>query len=230
MRETDLLIDKDKATVRGQTVEVLRLAIVSGRFRPGQHLVERELCRLLGVGRTSVREAVRQMEAEGLLTSVPHRGIEVSRITPEEAEQLYALRALLEGYSGRRCAQNATPDFMDAFDRAVEAFAVVAHQNGSAEMIEAKAAIYELLMSGSGNSFVRQTLTSMHNRINLLRFTSMAQPGRPERSVAEIREIARAIRARDPDRAERACRRHIEEAAKVAIDCMKSGAIREISV
>lgn len=228
MRDVDLLIDKDKATVRGQAVEMLRMAIVSGRFQPGQRLIERELCQLLGVGRTSVREAVRQMEAEGLLIGVPHRGMEVNRITIEDAEQLYTLRALLEGFSGRCCAQTASPEFMDAFDEAVEVFAKAAHQVGSAEMIRAKAVIYDLLMSGSGNSFVRQTLTSMHNRINLLRFTSMAQQGRPERSVAEIREIARAIRAQDPDRAERACRRHIEEAAKVAIECLKNGPMQEI--
>jgi DNA-binding GntR family transcriptional regulator len=222
MPDVNLRVDKDRTTLRGKVEETLRVAIINGTFKPGQRLVERELCELLDVGRTSVREAIRQLEAEGLLVSVPHRGPTVSRITAEEAEQLYSLRGLLEGYAGRQCALRATPQFKDEFDAAVEAFAEVAHENGSAEMIRAKAAIYDLLMEGSGNSFVRQTITSMHNRINLLRFTSMAQPGRPARSVAEIREIAGAIRAGDPERAEAACRRHIEEAARIAVGCMRN--------
>lgn len=222
MSDVNLLVDKDKVTLRGRVEEKLRLAIISGTFKPGQRLIERELCELLGVGRTSVREALRQLEAEGLISSIPHRGPMVSRVTIDEAEQLYALRALLEGYAGRCCAMRATDAFKDALDAAVDAFADVAAQGDVAAMIREKAAMYDLLLDGSGNPFVRQTLTSMHNRINLLRFTSMAQPGRIERSIAEIRDIAASIRAGDPVRAEAACRKHIEEAAKAALACMRA--------
>ena len=75
----------------------LRGAIASGRFQPGQRLVERELCELVGVGRTSIREALRQLEAEGLVHSIPNRGPVVSTISVAEARELYAVRALLEG-------------------------------------------------------------------------------------------------------------------------------------
>ncbi len=71
----------------------LRSAIGSGLFKPGQRLIERELCEQVGVGRTSIREALRQLEAEGLVTTIPHRGPIVSTISVEEAEQLYDLRA-----------------------------------------------------------------------------------------------------------------------------------------
>lgn len=229
MAEIDLQVEKDKTTLRGRVEEKLRLAILTGTFKPGQRLIERELCELLGVGRTSIREALRQLEAEGLIDSVPHRGPVVRTITIAEAEQLYALRALLEGYAGRRCAMRADEAFKTALDEAVEGFVAAALGGEAASMIEAKAAMYDLLLDGSGNPFVRQTLTAMHNRINLLRFTSMAQPGRIAHSIAEIREIAAAIRAGVPDRAEAACRFHIEQAAKAAIDCMKAGALAKDS-
>ncbi|MFX7764224.1 GntR family transcriptional regulator, partial [Acinetobacter baumannii] len=70
---------------------------------------ERELCEQTGVGRTSIREALRQLEAEGLVTTIPHRGPVVSTITADEAAQLYDLRALLEGYAGRECARRRDP-------------------------------------------------------------------------------------------------------------------------
>ncbi|HWD15746.1 MAG TPA: GntR family transcriptional regulator, partial [Casimicrobiaceae bacterium] len=85
------------APVRSQTVGNLRNAILTGRFAPGARLVEAELCRLLGVSRPSVREALRQLEAERLVVITPFKGPAVARIEWPEAEQIYEVRALLEG-------------------------------------------------------------------------------------------------------------------------------------
>ncbi len=74
MSEMDLNVSREAVTLRMRVEDKLRSAIASGIFKPGQRLIERELCELTGVGRTSIREAVRQLEAEGLITSVPHRG------------------------------------------------------------------------------------------------------------------------------------------------------------
>ncbi len=221
MARVNLQIAKQSATLRGQVEEKLRLAISDGIFKPGERLIERELCESLGVSRTSVREALRQLEAEGLITSVPHRGPVVSTMSVDEAEQLYALRALLEGYAGQRCAELATASFKQRLREAVETFAQAAASGERRALVVAKARFYDLLMEGSGNAFVKQTLTSLHNRINMLRFTSMTQPGRLERSVAEIRDIAAAIEAGDGGRAGEACRHHIEEAAKVALSYLR---------
>jgi DNA-binding GntR family transcriptional regulator len=218
--EVELHIPKQSATLRGLVEEKLRLAISAGKFRPGQRLIERELCETLGVGRTSVREALRQLEAEGLITVVPHRGPTVSTMSVEEAKQLYAMRALLEGYAGKQCAALGDEDFKTKLDHAVEEFARIAEGEDRSALVAAKEAFYGLLLSGSGNSFVGQALTGLHNRINMLRFTTMMQPGRIHHSIAEIREIAAAIRASDGNRAEKACRTHIEKAAEAALAWM----------
>jgi DNA-binding GntR family transcriptional regulator len=217
MSGMDLQIIRKSATLRLLVEEKLRSAIAIGRFKPGQRLIERELCELTGVGRTSIREALRQLEAEGLVTTVPHRGPSVSTITLEEARQLYAVRALLEGHAGREFARRREPEDLRDLNLAVKRFVQAAKTDDRSELIQAKTAFYLALMRGCGNMFVEQMLTIMHNRITVLRLTSMTSPGRLKNSVAEIKAIHDAIRDGDADRAEALCINHIEEAAKVAL-------------
>src|SRR4029078_4969135 len=96
---------EDVPTVRSMVAQKLREAIMSGKLKPGQRLLERELCEMTGVSGRSIREALRLLEADGLVTTVPHRGPVVSTISLEEAKQLYAARAILEGFAGRVCAR-----------------------------------------------------------------------------------------------------------------------------
>ena len=100
---------EDVPTVRSRVAQKLREAIMSGTLKPGQRLVERELCEMTGVSRPSIREALRLLEADGLVTTVPHRGPVVSTISLDEAKQLYAARAVLEGFAGRECARLRDP-------------------------------------------------------------------------------------------------------------------------
>jgi DNA-binding GntR family transcriptional regulator len=217
MPDSDLQISRQAATLRLMVEDRIRSAISTGRFRPGQRMRERELCGLLGVGRTSVREALRQLEAEGLITATPHRGPVVSTITYEEAQQLYAFRAVLESYAGQEFARRGSAAEMASLRAAVAKFEKVAAGSDQQQLLEAKTRFYSILMEGSGNIFVKQTLTQLHNRINLLRMTSMSRPGRLAHSVAELKEIYEAIRSRDTARAAAACRHHIEMAAEAAL-------------
>lgn len=221
MADSDLQVARQNASLRVQVEDKLRHAISSGRFKPGQRLVERELCELVGVGRTSIREALRQLEAEGLITSFPHRGPVVSSISYEEAAQLYSVRALLESFAGQQFAENGTADDITTLETAVAEFAEAAESGSGSRLITAKTAFYDCLMNGSKNNFVKQMLTSLHNRVTLLRMTSMTQPGRLQHSVAEIREIAAAIKDRNGAKAAAACKHHIDMAAKVALEHLR---------
>ncbi len=217
MIEMNLRIPRQAATLRLLVEDRIREAIASGHFRPGQRLIERELCEQIGVGRTSVREALRQLEAEGLVVTVPHRGPEVSSINFDEARQLYDVRALLEGFAGRAFAEQGSQEAVTELKQAVGGFRLAAHNRDRAQLVAAKTRFYSVLMEGAGNVFVKQSLTMLHNRITLLRFTSMTQQGRLDDSVAEIEAIYEAIAARDGVRAEQACKHHIAMAAKVAL-------------
>jgi DNA-binding GntR family transcriptional regulator len=221
MQHADFQIPRESTTLRAQVEGRLRAAILTGHFHAGQRLVERELCALFGVGRTSIREGLRQLEAEGLVTTVPHRGPTVSKIEYEDAEQLYAVRALLEGYAGQQFAELGSTADMGRLSTAVEAFEEATKSPDRNALLDAKTQFYAVLMEGCGNVFIRQMLTLLHNRINLLRATSMMQPGRLDLSMAEIREIRDAICARDGARAAAACRHHIEMAARSALSYLR---------
>lgn len=199
----------------------LRSAIGSGVFQPGQRLIERELCEQTGVGRTSIREALRQLEAEGLVTTIPHRGPIVSTITEEEAAQLYELRALLEGYAGRECARLRDPAIIGRLRKQFELMGTVAGQEDRSDLLAAKTEFYAALLEGCGNVFVERFLKMLLNRVTVLRMTSMTQSNRIGRSLGEIETILVAIETGDEDAAELACVQHIKNAAAVALDALR---------
>src|SRR5688572_15421042 len=102
-----LRVQKLSAPLRQRVESVLRDAIVSGALAPGQRLTERELTEMTGVSRTLVREALRQLEAERLITVVPNKGPIVRELTTREAKEIYAIRAVLEGLAAREFAAGA---------------------------------------------------------------------------------------------------------------------------
>lgn len=209
--------DPHTVSVRQTAAEQIRAAIVAGELLPGQRLPDRMLAELTGVGRTTVREAVRQLEAEGLITVVPHRGPTVAVLTEQETRDLYELRAMLEGEAGRLCAQRGTPAQADALLRAVDALEQAWLRRQISGVMDANAEFYAALLDGAGNDALRQALGSIHNRLALFRFSSTRWPGRTAQSVVELRAIAEAVAARDPEASARACVHHIEAAAELAL-------------
>jgi DNA-binding GntR family transcriptional regulator len=217
-KNLDFRVEKENLTLRGKVEEKIRSAIREGHFEPGERLIERELCELLDVSRTSVREALRHLEAQGLIQIIPHKGPVVATIKPEEARQLYELRALLEGYAGEQFALNGTQETKSALGKAVSDFAKLVNSRSKVDLLEGKAAFYKLLLQGSGNVFVAQTLESLYERIAILRNASMSRPGRLDQSIRELREIAKAIEVGDSVKAGDACRVHIRNAADAALE------------
>jgi DNA-binding GntR family transcriptional regulator len=212
---------EDVPTVRAIVAQKLREAIMSGTFKPGQRLVERELCEMTGVSRPSIREALRLLEADGMVNTVPHRGPVVSTISLEEARQLYAARAVLEGFAGRECARLRDPAVVrrmgDALTRLKTAFA----KPDMMAVLEAKTDFYAALIGGCQNAFIERMLKPLHDRITLLRITSMSQPKRINKSLREVTAIWRAIQSGDEDLAERRCVDHIKAAAVAALDMIE---------
>jgi DNA-binding GntR family transcriptional regulator len=219
--ESDLNVSREATSLRLLVENRLRAAIGAGTFKPGQRLIERELCEQTGVGRTSIREALRQLEAEGLVTTIPHRGPIVSTITVEEAEQLYELRALLEGFAGRACAQARDPVILARLRRQFEQMKAVARQEDRSDLLAAKTEFYAAMLEGCGNVFVQRFLNMLLNRVTLLRMTSMTQKDRINHSLKEIETILLAIESGDEDAAEQACVHHIRNAASVAVEALR---------
>ena len=215
---------EDVPTVRAMVAQKLREAIMSGTLKPGQRLVERELCEMMGVSRPSIREGLRVLEADGLVNTVPHRGPVVSTISLEEAKQLYAARAVLEGFAGRECARLRDSDVVLRIGDALTRLKAAAAKQDLVGCLEAKTDFYGALIGGCRNSFVERMLKPLHDRITLLRITSMSQPKRINKSLREVTAIWRAIQSGDEELAERCCVDHVKAAAVAALDMIERSA------
>jgi len=203
-------------TLRHQVENVLRQAIVSGRFAPGARLIERELCETLGVSRTSVREALRRLEAEKLVRNVPHKGPIVAVMSKHEASELYALRGLLEGFAAHEFARLASDDAIARFGEVAKELRAEAAAQNQDGVLRAKTALYGVLLDNCGNTLVREVLNSLYSRINLLRTTSLMNPDRLPNSLREIDKLYKALKARDADAAQELARLHVANAEKAA--------------
>lgn len=204
-------------TLRHQVENALRQAIVSGHFAPGARLIERELCETLGVSRTSVREALRRLEAEKLVRSVPHKGPVVAIMSKQEATQLYAIRALLEGFAAEAFARIADDEAIAQFGEKAKVLRMQALANDQAGVLKAKTELYDVLLDNCGNALIKEILTSLYSRVNLLRATSLMHPDRLPASLREIDKLFKALKARDAEGAGAAARLHVANAEKAAM-------------
>jgi GntR family transcriptional regulator, trigonelline degradation regulator len=213
-----LRVERNPAPVRTQVLDNLRQAIVERQLVPGQRLIERELVELTGVSRTSIREALRELAAEGLVTAIPNKGTVVARVSAEEARQLYEVRSALEGLAGRLFVQNATQAQRNALVKAMQRIERLAAKG--APLINAKDSFYEVLFEGGGNEALRSVTAGLHARVSVLRALSLSVPGRAAQSLQEMRDIVDAVLAGDADAAARACSRHVEEAGRVGVQAL----------
>jgi DNA-binding GntR family transcriptional regulator len=202
------------APVRQQVEDALRVLISEGHVAPGDRLVERDLCERLSVSRPVLREALRQLAAEGLVTTLPSRGIVVTELTPTEANEIYAVRANLEGLAAEGFAKTASNEAIGALEVCTKAVESALQDCNPSALRKAKNDFYEALVTGCGNVVLGQMLRILHNRIQLLRTVTLADPARMREAVAEIRQIFDAISARDPKRANDLSLVHIRNAAR----------------
>jgi DNA-binding GntR family transcriptional regulator len=210
-----LRVERTPAPVRAQVLDNLRQAIVERRLLPGQRLIERELVEMTGVSRTSIREALRELTAEGLVTTIPNKGTIVASVSAEEARQLYEVRSALEALAGRLFTLNASRAQRGALAKALARIERLTSRGAS--MLAAKDAFYDVLFEGGGNDALRSVVAGLHARVSVLRSLSLSVEGRPAESLAELRAIMEAVDAGDADAAAAACSRHVEEAGRVVL-------------
>ena len=186
------------APLREQVISALRDAILDFRLKPGQRLVERELIEQLGVSRTTVREALRELTSEGLVTVVPQRGAVVSAPSLDEAEDLYEVRAALESLLVERFVERATDEQLAALDAAVDHFE--ASTNGTddvRDILDSKDEFYRVLAAGAASQVLQQLIEGLQARVRILRATSISRDGRAAEAAAELRLVSQAALRRD---------------------------------
>ena len=212
-----LEIRKFAAPLRQQVLDGLRQAIIDGRLAPGARLTERELTEMMGVSRTVIREALRQLESEGLIAIVPNKGPVVRELSLAEARDLYHIRAVLEGLAARLFIENADEAQVTQLARALDVVAGAYQRGDAQEVLETKNRFYDVLFAGARSETLSSMLGTLHARIWRWRAMGLSHPRRSARrsreSVGNLRAIVAAIRKRDAAAAEKLTREEAQHAA-----------------
>jgi len=213
--------------LRQQVLTELRASIIAGRLKPGERLVERELIRMTGVSRTVIREALRQLESEGLIAIIPNKGPVVRELTKQEARDLYAIRAVLEGLAARLFVENADDLQVGTLEHALVTVGDAYDGGDPAEILEAKNHFYDVLFAGAGSPTLSSMIGMLHGKIWRWRALGLGHPQRSlersEESMRALRLMLKAIRARDAGVAERAIRDDVTRAAAEVMRLLPEG-------
>ena len=188
---------------------------------PGDRLVERDLCERLGVSRTSVREALRHLESEGLVEFADAKGPSVAIITLADACDIYELRCVLEGLIVQLFTLRAKAKDIRALEKALEENREALKDGELQQVLDSVQSFYDVLLEGSGNHVAATQLRQLQARISYLRATSVSQANRRSVSNQEMERIVEAIKSGDPLAAHQASVDHVRAAAKVALDYLK---------
>lgn len=190
----------------------LREAILLGKFRPGDRLLQDELAAQLRVSRQPVREALRRLQSEGLVVPGPHRGMLVRAFTEEHVQENYHLRQLLESEAARLAAQTIRPEELQELKSLNQAMAKAGAIGDISGLVEPNVQFHRLVWK-SGRM---ETLVRLLDQLWVGRtiFTPLFIPGRGNRSVIEHAELITALEERNPEKAASAMRAHIHRAAE----------------
>lgn len=187
----------------------LRNLIFEGTLQPGDRIVESRLARELGISQTPVREALRELEQMGLVVSYPNRGSSVRQIAPQDADEMYTLRAHLEGMAITLALPRLTADDLDTMDGLIDGMVIAGRDQNAELLTELDTRFHEFICEQSGHRLLLRTWQG----ISPLNWTMMTVIRLKNRNLEELAErhrpIVDALRARDRDKAVSAIREHV---------------------
>jgi DNA-binding GntR family transcriptional regulator len=195
----------------------LREAILHGVLPAGQQLGEIRLASIFGRSRTPVREAILRLEAEGLAARTARSGLVVAQITRDEVLEVYAVREMLDGLSARLAAHGILPTELDRLVWLNDRLRAAAEQGDAKAMIQLNIEFHEAISSASRNTLLHEFMQRIHAWVRRFENTTMSYSGRGMEAVAEHDTLIDALRARNPDEAERIARQHMSRARQIRI-------------
>lgn len=202
----------DRYSLRGQVYHRLREDILSGRYKDHEELREVAIGEELGVSRTPVREAFRQLELEGLLTVIPNKGAYVNSITVKDVEDIYAMRGLLEGLCARWATEHITAEQMERMEEIIYLSRFHAMKGHSEQLTELDNQFHDILYQACNSKMLEQQLRSFHEYVMRVRRWVLHDDHRREICVQEHEQIMEAIREKNADKAEQLANLHMKNA------------------
>jgi DNA-binding GntR family transcriptional regulator len=217
--DNDWVADQDE---RERPEDRLRAAIVAGRLLPNERLVEADLTRRLGVGRSAVRTALARLEHEGLVELEPHRGARVRLVSVPEAIEILQARAALEGLAANQAARNATDADVGDLRAILADMRRLLDAGDLLKASDANAVLHRRLLEIGGHTTANRLIDALRSQLVRFTYRTILVPGRSERSFAEHTAIVDAIAAHDGAAAERAMRRHLSHVADALLATQES--------
>ena len=193
--------------------------IRSGVLMPGARLTETEIAERLNVSRTPVREAIRRLEADGLVAHMPRAGAVVRRLDHSEIMELYEMRTVLEGTAARLAARAASEVEIDEL-AAIDAEMAAAEGDGAA-LFELNTQFHRTLIRAARNRFLVRSVEAVHTTLLILGPSTLARPDRARAAVAEHEAVVAALRRRDGKAAEKRMRAHMEAAQRTRLRMLR---------
>jgi DNA-binding GntR family transcriptional regulator len=210
LRETS---QRSSIPVREIAYEYLKSSVLSGRFNPGERLTEEHLAKKLGVSRTPVREALHKLESEGLIKALETRGFIVSRDSRDEVNELFELRAILEGYALRIIAERISEEDLKQLDKLIAGAEDALRRKRIEEVFKWNTKFHDTLYGiVVDKKRLHRLLVNIRKYVLRYRKDTLQYPDGGKRAIDGHRKIILALRLKNPDLCERMMREHIQEA------------------
>lgn len=200
-------------TIKAAVYEQLKADICSGKYKPGQHLLEKELCDDLQVSRTPIRDALVRLQEEGLVVSKPHRGVFVRRLTEKDIRDFYQTRAVLEGLGAKLAALNITEEDKGYLENLRDEMRIILYEDGDEKKtIELNNKLHDYIFQIANNDVLDKMRRTLSWAIVLIRVTSWINEQRKYEVFEEHEEIIKRIIENKPEQAKLAAETHILKA------------------
>lgn len=190
--------------------EELRMLIMTGQIKPGTRMMEIELADSMGVSRTPVREAIRQLEKDNLVTIEPRRGAYVSDISAVDMQDMLIVREPLEGLATYLASQNMTEEQVKVIEQVNNDYEAALRNNDQEKLIQADTHFHNLITQGSGNEYLINILLELQEQVLRFRYIYFKSSKRAEDIVNEHRMILEALKAGDAEKSSLYCKNHIK--------------------
>ena len=197
--------------------EELKLLIVKGKIKPGMRLMEEELAEDMGVSRTPIREAIRKLEKEGLITIEPRRGAYVSQLSKQDMVEILEVRQNVEGFAAELAAKRITPEEKMKLREIAEEYEIAVSKNDMAAMIKADTAFHHVIVVATRNKILIQMVEQLQELVLRFRYLYYDNFKRSEKMTAEHKMIYQAIIDEKPDIAKESADVHINRLKELVI-------------
>jgi DNA-binding GntR family transcriptional regulator len=208
----------DKFSLRGRVFNIIRENILAGVYKHNEALKETKISEELGVSRTPVREAIKQLELEGLVMIIPNKGAVVSSIGAGDIEDIYAIRSRIEGLAARWATEKITDEQIETLEEILYLSRFHLNKGHIEQLYELDTKFHELIYEISGSRIIKHILKDFHNYVKRVRLASLSSLERAEKSVQEHEAILEAITRRDFDAVEKLTNEHVERTKRNLID------------